>query len=420
VLLILGTSGPLAASQEAAPTFLDSSCATACHGAERTQLEGSVHALALTCVDCHGGDPEAHRDKLGAHAEAAGYRGTPDRRDVPALCSECHSDPLAMFAFALPTDQLAHYRTSAHGRAVLELGDAAAATCTDCHGTHDIRAAHDPRAPTAPANQPTTCGRCHADAGMMERFGLPADLVGRFEQSVHGRALLIDQSRGAPSCASCHGAHGASPPGVANVVQVCAECHPGTAESYRSSAHFANEEGMRCDGCHQEQAGLPGYQLNGCTACHGAHDIEAPGDEQFLGDEVGSCGHCHRTEDGAAAVVDAVISGRKRLEDAMIGTQQGLLRAKQAGLFLETEAVMLRESRSALVSLEPLSHALDVPRIEALVANGLERQDMAHKALERQQIVLRDRRILVVGWVLLLLMLACLMGAKLAAVRRLS
>ena len=34
-----------------------------------------VHRAALRCVDCHGGDPAAMRDKEKAHDPAKGYRG---------------------------------------------------------------------------------------------------------------------------------------------------------------------------------------------------------------------------------------------------------------------------------------------------------------------------------------------------------
>lgn len=425
-VMLLSASAALAAPQETPPPFLESSCVTACHGAERTKLEASVHAQVLACVDCHGGDPDAHRDRQRAHAPEAGYRGMPERREVPDLCAACHSDPLRMFASGLPTDQLAHYRMSTHGRAMLERDETAAATCTDCHGTHGILAADDPRAPTAPARQPATCGRCHADAELMERFDLPTDMVERFEHGVHGRALLVEQSRGAPTCSSCHGSHGATPPGVADLVHVCAQCHPRTGAYFRNSAHFGADE-MRCGTCHEEQADQPGYRLSGCAACHGAHDIETPGDDSFRSDAVGACGHCHRPDDGVDVdignvdlVIDAVINGRRRLQEAMADTAKDLEAAKRTGLFLENEAVMLRESRSALVLLEPLSHALQVAAIEDLVTDGLERQEMAREALGRQQDVLRDRRILVTGLVLLLLMLAGLLGTKLSAIRRLS
>jgi hypothetical protein len=38
------------------------------------------------------------------------------------------------------------------------------ARCWDCHGSHEVLPARDPRSPVAPANLVHTCGQCHANA----------------------------------------------------------------------------------------------------------------------------------------------------------------------------------------------------------------------------------------------------------------
>ena len=50
-----------------------------------------------------------------------------------------------------------------HGQ-VAALGYANVATCSDCHGTHDILPARNPASSVAPANLLKTCQNCHADA----------------------------------------------------------------------------------------------------------------------------------------------------------------------------------------------------------------------------------------------------------------
>jgi hypothetical protein len=395
------------------------SCVTHCHGAERVEHEASIHAEALACVDCHGGDPTAQRDKEKSHDAAKGFVGRPARAHVPELCGTCHSDPLRMHAYGLPTDPLAQYRTSNHGKALFGKGDTQVAVCTDCHGVHGILPAEDPRAPTARANQPATCGRCHADAQRMAPYGLPSDGVARFVGSVHGRALLVERSRGAPACADCHGSHGAAPPGVRDVVQVCGQCHAHTAEQYRKGPHFRAEE-MGCVACHEEKKGVPAFAGQQCTACHSTHGIAAVGREMFVGDSVGHCGHCHRQAGGARDAAHALLDSTRRLEETMDRTRARLREAKGKGLVLEHEEIDLRESERALVLVEPLSHSLDLAMIGKHVEDGLKRQDRTLENIGKQERKLRDRRILLSGLTGLLLLLATLCALKLQAVRRLS
>ncbi|MFQ5843807.1 MAG: hypothetical protein ACE5JG_02345 [Planctomycetota bacterium] len=408
--------GALASSLAAQGSAAEPSCVTHCHGREATAFRECVHAGELSCLECHGGDPKAHRDKRKAHDPAAGYVGKPVRTAIPELCGKCHSDPLRMHAYGLPTDQLAHYRTSGHGRA-LAAGDAAAAVCTDCHGTHRVLRADDPRAPTARANQPATCGRCHSDSALMDSHELPADSVARFRRSAHGVALLEEDARGAPSCADCHGSHGATPPAVHEVVQVCGQCHRNTADHFRRSAHD-DAERMRCRVCHEETA--PEYHRAGCAACHGAHAIAAPGSWLYRGQEVGRCGHCHREDGRADGVVAAVGAGRRRLQEAMAATRREIREAKARGVFLDYEQVYLRESERALVSLQPLTHSLDAAAIAGHLEEGLARQARARESIAKKAKVLRDRRLLLSGLAVVLLLLAALVALKLQAVRRLS
>jgi hypothetical protein len=393
-------------------------CGT-CHGQEATDFARSVHVASLACTDCHGGDPAASRDQDAAHADSAGFHGRVQRADVPVLCGGCHSDPLRMAPFGLATDQLAKYRVSGHGRALLEHGDAAAAGCTDCHGSHAILHAGAPDAPTAPANQPATCGRCHADAERMAPYGLSPGVVAEFEGSVHGRALLDEQVRGAPACSDCHGAHVAAPPAEDGIVATCTRCHENTGESFRAGPH-ARQGPIECLSCHADRAGEAAFRVTGCAACHGAHGVQAPDEGLLSGDAPGHCGHCHGGGDAAAPVAQSILSGRQRLRDAMDGTRADLRAAKARGLFLDNEDIYLRESLRTLVAVGPLSHALDAPAIEAHLDDAVKRQDRTAEMIERKAKALRDRALLAGGAAVLLLLLLGLLAVKLDALRKLS
>jgi hypothetical protein len=396
------------------------SCTTHCHGKEATEFARSVHAPTLTCVLCHGGNPAAHRDKEKSHDAAMGYVGKPDRRKAVDQCGECHGDTAKMLPFGIATDQLARYRTSNHGRALFEKGDLAAAICTDCHGAHGILRARDAAAPTSKRNQPATCGRCHSDPSIMEPRGLSADSVRRYSASVHGRALLVLDSRGAPSCADCHSSHGAYPPGASNVVAVCAQCHEDTAEHYRRGPHHPAEK-VACRGCHDgPEAAGHAYAGAGCTACHSPHETALPSDAMYEGAAVGTCGHCHRKADGWEAAKEAILGGRNRLREATEETLRELQEAKSHGVFLDSEQAYLLESRRALVAVRPLVHAMDANRIAAHLDEGLRRHERTREIIRKRTTALRDRRIFMAGLSAVLLLVAGLLWMKLGEVRRLS
>ncbi|HEX5136098.1 MAG TPA: hypothetical protein VFY93_03940 [Planctomycetota bacterium] len=396
------------------------SCVTHCHGAEKVSHDASIHANALTCTDCHGGDPTAQRDEARSHDPAKGFVGRIARPRIPALCGDCHADPQRMHAYGLATDPLVQYKTSVHGQALFGKGDENVAVCTDCHGVHGILPAQDPRAPTARVNQPATCGRCHADEAKMKRYGVPADTVVRFQRSVHGIALAAG-ARGAPACTDCHGSHGAVPPGVRDLVQVCGQCHERTAEQYRKSPH-AGAVDMRCLACHEGDAPKDplGFAGQDCTACHRTHDIAVADRAMLAGAAVGHCGHCHRKDEGPMGAAQAILDGTRRLEEAMARTKQELDAAKARGLFIEHESLYLNESRRDLVFVEPLMHSLDLPTITKDLKEGIDRQDRTRESLKKEGTKLRDRKILLSGLAGLLLLLAALAALKLQALRRLS
>ena len=112
---------------------------------------------------------------------------------------------------------------SVHAKALAQ-GNISAAVCTDCHNSHDILPASDPRSPIAKVNIPATCSKCHQSESA------------EFMQSVHGQAVTRGVSR-SPVCTDCHGIHGISSPveqatanaSTAVATDTCAGCHEGVA-----------------------------------------------------------------------------------------------------------------------------------------------------------------------------------------------
>jgi hypothetical protein len=269
---------PLGVAADPAPqtvpaTPAPSSCVT-CHGALdetlRTAWPQDVHAqVGLGCESCHGGDPSSALadDAEAAMSAARGYRGAPGRLEVPASCGGCHSDATYMKRFdpQLRVDQLAEYRTSVHGQRNAA-GDPVPATCVDCHGVHGIRPVDAPDSPVHARNVPATCARCHGDPATMGPYRASTTAFDEYRGSVHADALLRREDLAAPACNDCHGNHGAAPPGVGSVANVCGQCHAREARLFRDS--FKKDL-------------FDALGVGECSVCHGTHAIAHPGPEWF-------------------------------------------------------------------------------------------------------------------------------------------
>ena len=236
-------------------------------GVSQEKFSQDIHSQkGLTCASCHGGDPTSD-DPDKAMSRKAGWKGKIDRKQIPLLCGSCHSDPayIRQFNPSLRTDQLDQYHTSVHGKR-LAAGDAKVAVCTDCHSVHDLRAPSDPRSTVNPVNVANTCARCHADADYMKGYSIPTDQFAKYSTSVHHEALAVRGDLSAPTCTTCHGNHGAAPPGVDKVQNVCSNCHAFQAQMYEKSTHKKAFE----------SASLPG-----CVVCHSNHGISHPTDAKL-------------------------------------------------------------------------------------------------------------------------------------------
>jgi hypothetical protein len=243
----------------------------------------SIHAdYEVGCSDCHGGDSLAVT-KAGAKSEETGYIGQPPKEEIPQLCGSCHADSELMAPYGLPTNQLSeYYELSRHGQLLAE-GDLAVATCYDCHGGHATLDAHSPTSAVYPTNLPLSCAKCHSDAALMEPYDIDTHQYELFRNSVHGVALLEDNNLHAPTCATCHGNHGAALPGAGELVDMCGlQCHPLTEDAYLSGAHGVGASGAS--------------DLPTCVDCHGRYDVQEADEQLLIGTEAGECGSCHPAE----------------------------------------------------------------------------------------------------------------------------
>jgi cytochrome b subunit of formate dehydrogenase len=157
-----------------------------------------------TCYDCHDGH---NIGELGSVQRAE------FRLAVPEVCGRCHEP------------QLKEYRTSDHGKAVLQEQDSEAAVCSDCHTTHDIVSPETDQAKRAITKN---CGDCHTEAQRT------------YFDSYHGQVHRLGYTETA-KCHDCHGGHsvkGADDPTseihANNRLENCRTCHQEANENFLS------------------------------------------------------------------------------------------------------------------------------------------------------------------------------------------
>ncbi len=359
-------------SQAAAQATQDN-CA-ACHletGDDRLagpakSFDGDIHkAKGFGCVSCHGGDAQA--TGMEAMDPRKGYIGKPSRQQVAQVCGRCHADAAFMKRYnpSLRVDQVAEYATSVHGRRLRELGDPKVAICVSCHPAHSIRPPSDPKSSVYPLHVADTCGRCHADAKYMAGYKIPTDQLEKYRTSVHWKAMTVKGDLSAPTCNDCHGNHGAVPPGLTWVGNVCGQCHTVQADLFKKSVHARAFAEM----------GTPG-----CATCHENHGIQAPGDHMLgLGDKA-VCSTCHSADDkGAKSAAEM-----RALIDSLRGESEKagaiLLRAERAGMEVSQAQFDLNGAKDALTKARAAVHAFTVDAVKQEVDPGI---SVSGKAYDR-------------------------------------
>ena len=205
-------------------------------------LLGEHDSKAAQCVSCHG--VHGIRGGKSRNSKVAAQR-------IPETCGTCHADPQYMAGYKkangepMPTNQLAQYKLSVHGKALLEKGDPGAPACNSCHGNHASL-------PTAVASVSQACRTCHP---------MNASL---FEASKHKKAFDEHQW---PECEQCHGRHQILKP---------------------TDALLGNEPGTLCFDCHTQYSknnpacGATALHFKGALTALGAGKAELSGTVEHL------------------------------------------------------------------------------------------------------------------------------------------
>lgn len=260
-----------------------------CHTSNKDKFLTSSHYLAFeqkkpgapNCITCHknpGIISGKGRDTLSVKVAEQ------------ALCLSCHLDDPQIRARTSPTAGfITSFQNSVHGIA-LSKGNAQAASCVDCHTSHEVNGPLNSASTINKNNIPQTCGKCHAA------------ITEEYTQSVHGQSV-IKGNKDAPVCTDCHGEHNIlrtddpqSPVAYQNVSeQVCAPCH--------ESVRLTEKYGISSNRVRTFEKSYHGLAFKGgaltvanCASCHGVHNIKKSTDSTsttHVKNLVHTCGTCH-------------------------------------------------------------------------------------------------------------------------------
>jgi len=239
--------GPDIPSDPTSPLpYVDKNNCLSCHGDEtltrdlitREQPDGSSMSLY---VDPVGLTYSVHRyqDCTTCHGDRPHDVDTPlTKLSLAEKCGSCHQY------------QFGQYINSVHGTPQLE-GNSDPASCTDCHSAnsnpHNVVRVLDPAATTYPTNIAETCGKCHNDPELMNRYGIVEKVYDSYMESFHGESIRLSGSAAleqldSATCVNCHGAHNVastSDPdspvaGMENLLNTCKSCHPSAGPEFVS------------------------------------------------------------------------------------------------------------------------------------------------------------------------------------------
>jgi predicted CXXCH cytochrome family protein len=258
-----------------------------CHANEVDHYNKSAHGVSFksgdpnapTCSTCHG---EHNINSVLKSDEFSKISQT-------EMCLGCHKDNKVN---PNKNTHLDDYKSSFHYLA-LKNGNIKAATCSDCHGPHEMKKANDPESQIFKKNIDKTCGQseCHVQQKV------------DYDGSIHHVGLMTKENSDSPTCNTCHGAHqvvttdslgnkeGSKQRGI---VKLCSSCH--ASVQIISNNDLKNVTKNYNDSYHGLAVRGGSNRAASCESCHGNHNIRPSTDSLSTvhSSNLGkTCGSCH-------------------------------------------------------------------------------------------------------------------------------
>jgi len=356
-----------------------------CHSDIQASYINSVHMKEeIKCIDCHGGDPKSD-DMTIAHQK--GFKGKINKEAALKICASCHSDLNKMKPFGLPADQYALYLTSYHGLSFLK-GNHDVAICTDCHGSHNILKSKDPRSPVFKLNIANTCSKCHDDEKIMKKYNLPFVIGKDYQQSIHYEELYKNNNLRAPTCIDCHGTHGATPPGIADVAKICGNCHISARVYFESSPH---------------KKAMDSLKMPECASCHENHKVNKANVSYFNW----LCNKCHPPDSHQVKMGKKIYTLFNRTSDQLRAAKAAIANAESIPINVEDYESRIEEAYTYFTRALSLSHSLNVPEFNDLLTKAKSIAEEIQSDIHGKKSELNDRKIiLIIFWFYVLITIA--------------
>lgn len=260
-----------------------------CHNDVAQIHRESIHGISILagvdeaaqCWDCHSSHDITH---------VKSEESPVSPKNIPQTCGNCHDDEEIVeefeFSVSCPSSL---YTSSVHAKVVDEGRDAA--TCTTCHGVHDIKNRVQSGSKISLGEIPNTCGQCHPEE------------TEDYTQSIH----WIRAQKGmrmAPVCTDCHCEHGIDAINTAEYPrseikrmqeETCIQCHQSATFSQRYN--IVSGQALQYQDSYHGLAVMGGSEKAAmCVDCHNVHKIlPARHPESSVNEEnvTETCQTCH-------------------------------------------------------------------------------------------------------------------------------
>jgi nitrate/TMAO reductase-like tetraheme cytochrome c subunit len=211
-----------------------------CHPSQVNEFQESIHFNKNSCADCHGGDINISGNVISINVMHTNFTGKPSPLQVTDFCAKCHPNSTMVYKESI------HWEKLKEGRP--------AASCTDCHGIHNILSPKDSNSSTFATNIAETCAKCHENQTKMQAlyFGIRTDRFDTYKKSYHFKSYRSGGKLLA-TCSDCHENHDTraqsdpkSAINPANLAATCGKkgCHEGGNNVFLSGGKIHEEQSV--------------------------------------------------------------------------------------------------------------------------------------------------------------------------------